>query len=58
MEIVIALAFAGGVLFGADRLLLWLERRGHLRWRRKGRKDLRREPTAELDSLLSEQPHR
>jgi hypothetical protein len=58
MEIVIALAFAAVVLFGADRVLLWLEGRGHIHWRRKGRKDLSAEPTTELDSMLSEQPHR
>ncbi|WP_336216463.1 hypothetical protein [Nonomuraea sp. LPB2021202275-12-8] len=58
MEIVIALAFAGAVLFGADRLMLWLEGRGHVHWRRTDRKDLSKEPAAELDSLLSEQPRR
>ncbi|MEU4234686.1 hypothetical protein AB0F17_61310 [Nonomuraea sp. NPDC026600] len=56
MEMVIALACSAAVLFGADRLLLWLESRGHIHWRRKGRKDLSTEPTAELDSMLSEQP--
>jgi hypothetical protein len=58
MEIVIALAFSAAVLFGADRLLLWLESRGHVNWRRKGRRDLSAEPTTELDSMLSEQPRR
>ncbi|WP_169729439.1 hypothetical protein [Thermoactinospora rubra] len=53
MEIVIALAFSAAVLLAADRLLLWLESRGHVNWRRKGRRRLTEEPTAELDSLLS-----
>ncbi|HLU75277.1 MAG TPA: hypothetical protein VKZ82_24085 [Nonomuraea sp.] len=53
MELVIALVSAAVVLVGADRLMLWLERRGHVHWRRKGRRDLRREPRAALDSLLS-----
>ena len=56
MEIVIALAFSAAVLFGADRLLLWLESRGHVNWRRKGRRQLSEEPTTELDSMLFEQP--
>jgi hypothetical protein len=46
------------VLFGADRLLLWLESRGHINWRRKGRKALSEEPTAELDSMLSDPTQR
>ncbi|MDA0638502.1 hypothetical protein OUY22_34280 [Nonomuraea sp. MCN248] len=53
MEIVIALAFVAAVLFGADRLMLWLERRGHVNWRRKGRKHLRHHSRANLDQLLS-----
>ncbi|WP_219472244.1 hypothetical protein [Nonomuraea rhizosphaerae] len=58
MEIVIALAFSAAVLFGADRLMLWLESQGHVNWRRKGRRNLSAEPTAELDSMLSDQPRR
>ncbi|GAA0942593.1 hypothetical protein [Nonomuraea longicatena] len=58
MEIVIALLFVGAVLFGADRLLLWLERRGHVNWRRKGRRDLSEEPTTALDELLSDRSRR
>ncbi|MFI6385793.1 hypothetical protein [Nonomuraea sp. NPDC050540] len=54
MEIVIALVFAGAVLFGADRLLLWLESRGHVNWRRKGRRDLSKEPRTELDDIFSD----
>ncbi|MEV4898022.1 hypothetical protein AB0K48_52695 [Nonomuraea sp. NPDC055795] len=54
MEIVIALVFAGAVLFGADRLLLWLESRGHVNWRRKGRRDLSKEPRTELDDIFGD----
>ena len=58
MEIVVALVFSAAVLFGADRLLLWLESRGHVNWRRKGRKELPDQPPAELDSMLSDRSHR
>jgi hypothetical protein len=58
MEIVIALVFSAAILFGADRLLLWLERRGHVNWRRKGRKDLSKEPTTGLDNMLSDRSPR
>ncbi|MBF8187785.1 hypothetical protein ITP53_19010 [Nonomuraea sp. K274] len=58
MEIVIALVFSAAVLFCADRLLLWLESRGHVNWRRKGRKPLSEEPTAELETMLSEHTRR
>ncbi|GLW13132.1 hypothetical protein Misp01_82600 [Microtetraspora sp. NBRC 13810] len=54
MEIVVALGFAAAVLFGADRLLLWLERRGHVNWRRTARPDLTAEPSARLDALLAD----
>ncbi|GAA3470220.1 hypothetical protein [Nonomuraea roseola] len=53
MALVIAIIFAGAVLFGADRLLLWMESRGHINWRRKGRRKLSEEPTVRLDSMLS-----
>ncbi|GHE47604.1 hypothetical protein GCM10017673_56770 [Streptosporangium violaceochromogenes] len=53
MEIVVALLFVAVVLFGLDRLMLWLESRGHVNWRRTKRRDLSAEPTAELDSLLT-----
>ncbi|MEV8636204.1 hypothetical protein AB0395_31580 [Streptosporangium sp. NPDC051023] len=61
MEIVIAFLFVAIVLFGVDRLMLWLERRGHVNWRRTKRRDLSGEPTAELDTLLahsSQEPKR
>jgi hypothetical protein len=58
MEIVVALVFSAAVLFGADRLLLWLESRGHVNWRRKGRKELPEQRPAELDSMLSDRSHR
>lgn len=54
MEIVIALVFAGAVLFGADRILLWMEKRGHVNWRRKGRRKLSQEPAAGLDAMLTD----
>jgi hypothetical protein len=58
MDIVIALGSAVAVLFGADRLMLWLEKHGHVRWRRTGRANPELQPTAPLDSLLSEQSPR
>ncbi|MFI7130361.1 hypothetical protein ACIBQ1_32045 [Nonomuraea sp. NPDC050153] len=58
MEIVVALVFSAAVLIGADRLLLWLESRGHVHWRRKGRRQLSEEPTAALDSMLSDHTRR
>ncbi|MBB4916204.1 hypothetical protein [Streptosporangium saharense] len=57
METVIALLFVVAVLVCLDRLMLWLEARGHVRWRRTGRRDLSAAPTAELDSLLEESRH-
>jgi hypothetical protein len=54
MEIVVALVFSAAVLFGADRLMLWLESRGHVNWRRKGRRRLADEPVGRLDSMLSD----
>lgn len=53
MEIVVALLFIAVVLFGLDRLMLLLESRGHVNWRRTKRRDLSAEPTAKLDSLLT-----
>ncbi|MFG1698894.1 hypothetical protein [Nonomuraea sp. NPDC049309] len=58
MEIVVALAFSAAVLLGADRLMLWLERRGHVHWRRKGRRRLSDEPVTRLDSMLSDHTRR
>ncbi|GAA3441189.1 hypothetical protein [Planomonospora venezuelensis] len=52
VEIVIACLFVVAVLLGADRLMLFLESRGHVNWRRKGRLDLSAEPVAELESLF------
>ncbi|MGJ6964701.1 hypothetical protein ACSDR0_22565 [Streptosporangium sp. G11] len=57
MEIVVAFLFIALVLFGADRLLLLLESRGHVNWRRTRRRDLSAEPTAKLDSLLEDPAH-
>ncbi|MEV7010433.1 hypothetical protein [Streptosporangium sp. NPDC051022] len=54
MEIVIAFLFVFFVLFGFDRLMLWLESRGHVNWRRTKRRSLTAEPTAGLDSLLAD----
>ncbi|MGC5011645.1 hypothetical protein ACLQ2R_12845 [Streptosporangium sp. DT93] len=58
MDIAVALLFIALVLFAADRLLLLLESRGHVTWRRSRRRDLSAEPTAELDSLLEDPAHR
>jgi hypothetical protein len=52
MQTLIGILFVGVVLFGVDRLMLFLESRGHVNWRRKGRLDLSAEPVAELESLL------
>ncbi|MEU4539909.1 hypothetical protein AB0G15_34215 [Streptosporangium sp. NPDC023825] len=54
MEIVVVFLFIAIVLFGADRLLLLLESRGHVNWRRTGRRDLSAEPTTNLDGLLED----
>lgn len=58
MELVIALLFSAAVLFGADRLLLWLEKRGHVNWRRKGRRDLTDEPPSGLDTIFTDTSQR
>ncbi|MFI6594615.1 hypothetical protein ACIBHX_00100 [Nonomuraea sp. NPDC050536] len=58
MELVIALLFSAAVLFGADRLLLWLEKRGHVNWRRKGRRDLSQEPASGLDTIFTDTSQR
>ncbi len=52
MEIVVALGMAAAVVAGADRLMLWLESRGHVNWRRTGRKKLPAEPAVGLEHLL------
>ncbi|WP_326642747.1 hypothetical protein OG884_05410 [Streptosporangium sp. NBC_01755] len=54
MEIVVVFLFIAFVLFGVDRLLLFLESRGHVNWRRTRRRDLSAEPTAKLDNLLED----
>ncbi|MFB9967870.1 hypothetical protein [Sinosporangium siamense] len=54
MEIVVTLLCVVAVLFGADRLMLGLERRGHLRWRRSGRHDLSAVPETGLDALFAD----
>ncbi|GAA5078619.1 hypothetical protein HNP84_004779 [Thermocatellispora tengchongensis] len=55
MELAVSLVFAAAVLFGADRLLLWLERRGHITWRRTRhtRPGLAEEPETGLETLLA-----
>ncbi|GAA4236313.1 hypothetical protein FHR32_000683 [Streptosporangium album] len=52
MEIVVTFLLVALVLFSLDRLMLWLERRGHVSWRRTRRRSLSAEPTARLDTLL------
>ncbi|WP_344861861.1 hypothetical protein [Planomonospora alba] len=56
MQTVIGIVFVAAVLFAVDRLMLFLESRGHVNWRRKGRRDLSAEPVAELESLLVPEP--
>ncbi|GII81072.1 hypothetical protein Sru01_60540 [Sphaerisporangium rufum] len=50
MGIVYAVGYAVAVLAGADRLLLWMESRGQVNWRRTGRPPAG--PRASLESLL------
>ncbi|MCW2878288.1 MAG: hypothetical protein JWQ95_2388 [Sphaerisporangium sp.] len=57
MGIVFAFGYAIAVVVGADRLMLWLESRGHVNWRRTGRKVLSASPSARLDSLFEESSH-
>ncbi|WP_326824514.1 hypothetical protein OHA77_31740 [Streptosporangium sp. NBC_01639] len=52
MEIVITFLLVALMLFSFDRLMLWLESRGHVSWRRTRRRTLSAEPTAGLDTLL------
>ncbi|MCC5577908.1 MULTISPECIES: hypothetical protein [Microtetraspora] len=54
MEIVVALCMAVGVVVAADRLMLWLESRGHVNWRRTGPRRLNAEPETELELLLKD----
>ncbi|GAA3807530.1 hypothetical protein GCM10022226_29580 [Sphaerisporangium flaviroseum] len=56
MGIVFAFGYAIGVVVAADRLMLWLESRGHVNWRRNGRKVLSASPSARLDSFFEESP--
>lgn len=54
MEILVALGMAAAMVAGADRLMLWLESRGHVNWRRTGRKKLSTEPAVGLEHLLKD----
>jgi hypothetical protein len=54
MEILVALGFAVAVVLLADRLMLALERRGHVNWRRTGRRKIADQPGADLDGLLED----
>ncbi|RCG24976.1 hypothetical protein DQ384_31965 [Sphaerisporangium album] len=56
MGLFFALGYAVAVVVAADRLMLWLERRGHVNWRRRGRKSLSASPSVRLDSLFEESP--
>ena len=56
MGIVFGFGYAIAVVAAADRLMLWLERRGHVRWRRSGRTSLSASPRARLDSLFEDSP--
>ncbi|WP_283138275.1 hypothetical protein [Rhizohabitans arisaemae] len=53
MQIIITLLLAVVALLGLDRFMLWLERRGHVSWRRTEREDITAAPRVDLDSLLS-----
>lgn len=54
MDIVIVLAFVAGVLVAADQVLLLLERRGHVRWRRTGWERPSAEPGVRLEKLFED----
>ncbi|MEU8272205.1 hypothetical protein AB0B89_34270 [Sphaerisporangium sp. NPDC049002] len=54
MGIVFAFGYAIAVVVAADRLMLWLESRGHVNWRRTGRKALSASPDARLDHLFED----
>ncbi|GII64930.1 hypothetical protein Skr01_50150 [Sphaerisporangium krabiense] len=56
MGLVFAFGYAIAVVVAADRLMLWLERRGHVNWRRRGRKSLAASPSVRLDSLFEDRP--
>jgi hypothetical protein len=56
MGIVFGFGYAILVVVAADRLMLWLESRGHVNWRRTGRKVLSTSPSARLDSLFEDSP--
>jgi hypothetical protein len=52
MALVWALVYAVVVVAAADRVMLLLESRGHVNWRRTGRKALPSGPAVGLDGLL------
>ncbi|MET8160717.1 hypothetical protein ABZT47_30530 [Sphaerisporangium sp. NPDC005289] len=54
MGLVFALGYAALVMAAADQIMLWLERRGHVNWRRTGRKALSTVPRVRLDTLLED----
>ncbi|MFC4531930.1 hypothetical protein [Sphaerisporangium dianthi] len=54
MGLVFAFGYAGLVVAAADQIMLCLERRGHLNWRRTGRKTLSTVPRVRLDTLLED----
>ncbi|MFC4589519.1 hypothetical protein [Sphaerisporangium corydalis] len=56
MGIVCGFGYAIAVVVAADRLMLWLESRGHVNWRRRGRKVISSYPRARLDSLFEDAP--
>ncbi|MDH2428133.1 hypothetical protein [Sphaerisporangium sp. TRM90804] len=51
MQLLFAFGYVIALLVATDRLMLWLEARGHLNWRRTGRKVIPAGPGVGLDVL-------
>ncbi|WP_214110080.1 hypothetical protein [Acrocarpospora catenulata] len=54
MDILVVIAFVVGVLVAADQVLLFLERRGQVRWRRTGWERPSTDPGVRLEKLFED----